>query len=79
MKYKIYAKITLRSEVDPKILEFAIAPENKTMPDGNVITVVNKASVDTIISGEMSIGRLMNTVDDILKTAILAKNVDNEI
>ncbi len=79
MKYKIYAKITLRSEVDPKILELAIAPENKTMPDGNVITVVNKASVDTIISGEMSIGRLMNTVDDILKTAILAKNVDNEI
>ena len=73
---KARATITLEHET-PEILRVAIAPENKTMPSGTVDTVVEDKKVVTTIEGEMSVGRLMNTIDDVIKTAILADNVDN--
>ena len=65
----------MEGEVATDILEVAISPENITMPEGVVETFVENDKVITTIKGEMGIGRLINTMDDIIKTAILAKEV----
>jgi hypothetical protein len=77
MKYEIYAKITIHGEVDPDILDHTISPENQTMPteSGKVISNIIDEKFITEVKGTMNIGRLIYTLDDIIKTAILAKNV----
>ena len=77
MKLKIEATITLNEDIDPNTLLLAISPENATMPEGLVHTKIVEKEVITTISGHMTIGRLIYTLDDILKTAILAKNVSD--
>ncbi|MHA2248733.1 MAG: KEOPS complex subunit Pcc1 [Candidatus Kariarchaeaceae archaeon] len=75
MKLNIEATICLSEDIDPNTLLLAISPENETMPDGLVRTKIVEKKVITTVSGYMTIGRLIYTIDDILKTAILAKNV----
>lgn len=80
MKFKIKTEISISDEVDLIILDNAISPENSSMPDDS--GVVSSKIIDnvfqTTIEGEMTIGRLIYTLDDILKTSILAKNVSNQ-
>lgn len=79
MNLDIKAKIIIYDEIDVQILKNAISPENITMPkeSGTVISSIVSNSFVTEIEGKMSIGRLINTMDDIVKTAILAKNIVN--
>lgn len=78
MKYSVNVKITLEGEIDPKILLAAISPENATMPEGKIYSKIVGNGVETVLSGNLTIGRLMNTIDDVIKTAILAKNVSQD-
>ncbi len=77
MNLEVLAKINIYDEIDVQILKNAISPENITMPkeSGTVISSIIGNSFVTEIKGKMSIGRLINTMDDIIKTAILAKNI----
>lgn len=77
MMYKISAIIILAGEIDLKTLYFAISPENDTITDGTISTRIDKNTVVTELKGKMSIGRMINTIDDVLKTAILANNIYN--
>ncbi|MHA2097266.1 MAG: hypothetical protein ACW99A_01160 [Candidatus Kariarchaeaceae archaeon] len=79
MKYNVNAIISIHEEVDLEILDHSISPENTTMPteSGKVISKIFDGKFVTEINGTMSIGRLIHTLDDIIKTAILAKNVAN--
>ncbi len=74
-KLKFSVIIEMQGEVAPDILKVAISPENITMPEGVVRTYIENDTVITTIEGEMGIGRLINTMDDIIKTAILSKEV----
>lgn len=74
-EYNVDVNIVLDDDIEPKILFASINPENKTMPVGKVQTEINGNKVITHITGKMGIGRMMNTIDDVIKTAILAKKV----
>ncbi|MCY3411481.1 MAG: hypothetical protein INQ03_07620 [Candidatus Heimdallarchaeota archaeon] len=77
MKYKIKAEINLEEPDLVEILLQAIEPENSTMPEGTVSSKIDGDKVVSIIEGTMSIGRLMNTIDDIVNTALLTKNLSD--
>lgn len=80
MIVKIQAIISMSGEVQAETLLLAIAPENKTMPSGGIIsTEIVDNKVITSLTGELSIARFINTVDDVLKAAILAKSVSNSV
>lgn len=80
MKFKIKTEILIYDEVDLTILDKTITPENSTMPknSGTVTSRIHDNTFQTIIEGEMTIGRLIFTLDDIIKTSILAKNISNQ-
>lgn len=61
---------------NPSVLYHAINPENSTMKEGKVVSSMDDNGVTTVISGRLTIGTLMNTIDDILKTAILTQSVE---
>ena len=77
MNLPIKAVIEIYNEIDVDILAKTISPENITMPKESGI--VTSSTIDNTfiskIEGNMSIGRLINTMDDIIKTAILTKNI----
>lgn len=77
MKFEIKAVISIQNEVDLTILDHTISPENVTMPveSGTVRSRIQDGKFITEINGNMPIGRLINTIDDIVKTAILAKKI----
>ncbi len=75
LKFQISATITLSGQIDPKVLNATITPENITMPTGEIRTEIINNTIKFTIVGNMSIGRLIYTIDDILNTAILTRNV----
>ncbi|OLS29164.1 MAG: hypothetical protein HeimC2_01550 [Candidatus Heimdallarchaeota archaeon LC_2] len=77
MNLDIRAVIKIYDEIDVHILNSTISPENATMPKESGFvksSIIDNVFVSTI-EGNMSIGRLINTMDDIIKTAILSKNI----
>ncbi|MCE7736819.1 MAG: hypothetical protein GPJ54_18190 [Candidatus Heimdallarchaeota archaeon] len=80
MKFKIKAEIIIFEEVDLTILDKTISPENSSMPEnsGIVTSKIQDNKFKTTIEGEMTIGRLIFTLDDIIKTSILAKNISDQ-
>ncbi len=60
---------------DLNMMYLAISPENKTISTGEIKTYIDNNQVITTIEGDFNIGTVINTIDDILKTAILAENV----
>ena len=80
MIFEINTTITMSGEVEPRTLFLAIAPENQTMPSGGYIsTEIVDSRVVTTLTGELSLARFINTVDDVLKAAILAKSVSDSL
>jgi hypothetical protein len=75
MKYSVNASIKLKSVIEAEVLHLAISPENITMPSGTISSTLIENGVLTEIVGMMGIGRLIYTIDDILKAAILASSV----
>ena len=75
MKLEVWTEITLAGDTCKGILVAAISPENNTMPEGAVTTEEIGNKVVTKIKGKMTLGRLMNTIDDVVNTAILASKV----
>ena len=77
MNLPVKAVIQIYDEVDVQILNTTISPENVTMPkeSGTVTSTIIDNVFVTDIVGTMTIGRLINTMDDVIKTAILAKNI----
>ncbi|MHA2169779.1 MAG: hypothetical protein ACXAB7_07800 [Candidatus Kariarchaeaceae archaeon] len=75
MKYLVNVSIKLEGDIEPEILHLAISPENVTMPSGTISSILIENGVSTEIVGVMEIGRLIYTIDDILKAAILANSV----
>ncbi len=65
---------------DPRTLDVAISPENATMPgDATCTTSIKKEGVEVEITGKMTLGRLKYTVDDVLKAASLAINIERNL
>ncbi len=80
MIVKIHTRIAMSGEVPSKTLLLAIAPENQTMPsEGEINTEIVDDEVITTLTGNLSIARFINTVDDVLKAAILSKSVGNSL
>ena len=75
MKYSVNVSIKLAGDIEPEILLLAISPENISMPSGDISSTMIENGVSTEIMGMMGIGRLIYTIDDILKAAILANSV----
>lgn len=64
----------------PLSLYYGLSPENTTSPANMKIKCMPATnSLCCIISGDMSIGRIKNTIDDILKTATLITNINTEM
>jgi hypothetical protein len=74
MKFEISATINLEHE-HPRELLAVIEPENKTMKDGTVVSRIENRYVSSVIKGQMSIGTLLHTLDDLIKTAIIFNGV----
>ena len=67
-------------EGDPDILDAAVSPENQTMPgEATCITTKMKNGIKVTVKGKMTLGRLKHTLDDIVKTASLAKGIEESI
>ncbi|RMG40084.1 MAG: hypothetical protein D6732_03430 [Methanobacteriota archaeon] len=77
-EFKCRAEINLRG--DPKTLDIAISPENATMPgNATCTTIIEKEGIKVEIKGKMTLGRLKYTVDDVLKAAALAQNIERNL
>ena len=74
MSLEVSAKIILMGG-NMEVLVAAISPENKTMPEGMITTEGKDNKVITKIHGEMTLGTLINTIDDVINTGILASRV----
>ncbi|MDH5402369.1 MAG: KEOPS complex subunit Pcc1 [Candidatus Heimdallarchaeota archaeon] len=79
MKFKVSANIKLHDPDNIKDIEAALLPENKTMENGEIKTYCTGEFVVTELEGNMKIGTLINTLDDIIRTSILVQKVSESI
>ena len=64
----------------PVSLYYGLSPENAVAPANmHVECMATEDSVICSIFGNMTIGRAKNTIDDILKTAVLINNIHTKI
>lgn len=78
MKFKISVTLQLKPQnITADNLRIVLQPENDTLDTVQIQTKVSSGMVVTDISGEMNLGTLLRTLDDLLATASLAANVAN--
>ena len=77
-KYEISIVLTLEDRENKYAILVSLKPENSTMPEGSVDSEIIKGKIVTNINGKMSIGRAMNTLDDVLNTAILSQKIASD-
>ena len=72
-----YFEISLSILGDSDLLELVLTPENSSFPSGTIVSHKSDGRLITTISGRIGIGRVKFTIDDILKTSILALTLDS--
>ncbi|MHA2503500.1 MAG: KEOPS complex subunit Pcc1 [Candidatus Kariarchaeaceae archaeon] len=75
VRFDLHVNIYLESEMDSQHLVTILAPENATLPQVDIISKAEDEGVRTTITGKMSIGTLIRTLDDIISTVTLANDV----
>ncbi len=73
---KFQCDVTIEISGEPDSLFLAVEPENKTVPKNmQIVAKQTETGIVCEIKGEMGIGTLKNTIDDILKAAQINQKI----